>query len=156
MLSEQAHMHILLAPTAYMLSFAHVRRTQGAARQAHRTRTAAHTTHTAHHAVQRASIYPTTFFLLHDPTPFHPQVPELQLPIRFDTDVGGELADSVPGVGRSLSVSFNRCLAPASPAQSRLMRAGLLARHARADALLAQLHEASLTPEVDYVNPVIK
>lgn len=84
------------------------------------------------------------------------QVPELQLPIRFDTDVGGELADSAPGVGRVLSVSFNRCLAAETQEQSRLMRAGLLARRARAELLLAQLTEAAAAPEVDFVNPVIK
>lgn len=84
------------------------------------------------------------------------QVPELQLPVRFDTDVGGELADSLPGVGRVLTVSFNRCLAPEAAEQSRLVRAGLLARRARAELLLAQLHEAAAAPEVDFVNPVIK
>jgi hypothetical protein len=40
------------------------------------------------------------------------QVPELQLPIRFATPVGGELMESLPGVGRSMSVSFNRCMNP--------------------------------------------
>lgn len=84
------------------------------------------------------------------------QVPELQLPIRFDTDVGGELADSAPGVGRVMAVSFNRCLAPDTPEQARLMRAGLLARRARAELLMAQLTEAAAAPEVDFVNPVIK
>lgn len=58
-------------------------------------------------------------FMLSRPPP-PAQVPELQLPIRFDTDVGGELPDSVQGVGRSLSVSFNRCMAPASPEQVRI------------------------------------
>ena len=84
------------------------------------------------------------------------QVPELQLPIRFDTDVGGELADSAPGVGRVMAVSFNRCLAPDTPEQARLMRAGLLARRARAELLMAQLTEAAAAPEVDFVNPVIQ
>lgn len=87
---------------------------------------------------------------------FFLQVPELQLPIRFDTDVGGELADSAPGVGRIMTVSFNRCLAPEAPDQARLLRAGLLARRARTELLLAQLGEASAAPEVDFVNPVIK
>jgi hypothetical protein len=85
------------------------------------------------------------------------QVPELQLPIRFDTDVGGELADSAPGAGRVMTVSFNRCLATETAAQLRLMRAGLLARRARAEVLLAQLGEAAAAgPEVDFVNPLIK
>lgn len=47
------------------------------------------------------------------------QVPELQLPLQFTTDVGGELADGAPGVGRVLSVSFNRCMAPDTPEQVR-------------------------------------
>lgn len=84
------------------------------------------------------------------------QVPELQLPIRFDTDVGGELADSAPGVGRVLTVSFNRCLAPDAPEQARIMRAGWIARRARTELLLSQLTEAAAAPEVDFVNPLIK
>jgi hypothetical protein len=45
------------------------------------------------------------------------QVPELQLPIRFATPVGGELMESLPGVGRSMTVSFNRCMNPAAAEQ---------------------------------------
>lgn len=84
------------------------------------------------------------------------QVPELQLPIRFDTDVGGELADSIPGVGRSLSVSFNRCLAADATEQARFLPAGLVARRARAELMLLELKEAAVAPEVDFVNPIIK
>jgi hypothetical protein len=74
-----------------------------------------------------ACIWLTSSRIMHAPRTTHihtqnartTQVPELQLPIRFDTDVGGELADSAPGVGRSLGVSFSRCLAPACPGQVR-------------------------------------
>jgi hypothetical protein len=45
---------------------------------------------------------------------FYLQVPELQLPIRFATPVGGELMESLPGAGRSMTVSFNRCMNPSA------------------------------------------
>eukprot|EP00775_Hariotina_reticulata_P003402 gene3402-3675_t len=45
------------------------------------------------------------------------EVPELQLPIRFATSIGGELSESLCGAGRSIAVSFNRCLSPPAPEQ---------------------------------------
>jgi hypothetical protein len=45
------------------------------------------------------------------------QVPELQLPIRFATPVGGELVECLPGAGRSMTVSFNRCMNPSAADQ---------------------------------------
>lgn len=42
------------------------------------------------------------------------EVPELQLPVQFITPVGGELTESLLGVGKSMTVSFNRCINPAA------------------------------------------
>jgi hypothetical protein len=57
------------------------------------------------------------------------QVPELQLPIRFVTPVGAELAESVQGVGRVMTVSFNRCMmSPTTPVQVRSLHS--MHRHA--------------------------